>query len=343
MKKNYFGFARDHSGSMSGIARHAARDYNDSIAAIKEEAVAYGIDTIVSVVELGYGRTSDVRTVVSNSSIIALAPIAEADYTAEGRGTPLFDAVGSLIEQLQAAPDGADPEVSFLVFVTTDGGENASVKYSGPQIGAMIKQLQATDRWTFVFRVPKGDAATLVRYGIPAGNIQEWEQTQRGMAASTASTKAAFKGFYAARSAGVGSTDKFYTDLSKVSVAEVKAALVDISQEVDVYRVDAVNDGVQIRDFVQAQGVTFTKGCAFYQLAKTETVQDYKQIAIRDKKSGSVYSGFSARDMLGLPHVGDCKVAPGAHGQYDIFVQSTSVNRKLTEGTNLMIWSAATV
>ena len=133
------------------------------------------------------------------------------------------------------------------------------------------------------------------------------------------------------------------TDLSTVTLTEVKAALVDISKEVDVYRVDKINDGVQIKDFVQAQGVAFTKGCAFYQLSKTETVQDYKQIAIRDKISGAVYSGFAARDMLGLPHHGEVKLAPGQHGQYDIFVQSTSVNRKLVEGTNLMIWTAVTV
>jgi hypothetical protein len=102
--------------------------------------------------------------------------------------------------------------------------------------------------------------------------------------------------------------------------------------------VEAANDGVQIKDFVQAQGIAFTKGCAFYQLSKTETVQDYKQIAVRDKMGGAVYSGIAARDLLGLPHHGECKLAPGQHGQYEIFVQSTSVNRKLVKGTNLMIW-----
>lgn len=341
--KNYFGFARDHSGSMSSIARPAARDYNDTIAAIREEAITHGIDTIVTVAELGYGRTDEVRTVVKNSSVIALSPIKESDYTAQGRGTPLFDAVGELIEQLEAVPDADSDDVAFLVYVTTDGGENASRKYTGEKIAKKIKQLVATDRWTFVFRVPRGYSTYLTQYGIPAGNIQEWDQSERGMATSTASTKSAFKGFYAARAAGVKSTDKFYADLSTVTLKEVKANLVDISGEVDVYRVDANNDGVQIRDFVEAQGVTFVKGCAFYELSKTETVQDYKSIAIRDKKTGAVYGGQSARDMLGLPYSGDVKLAPGQHGQYEIFVQSTSVNRKLVKGTNLMIWTTATV
>ena len=338
MKKVYQGFARDHSGSMSHIARHAARDYNENITSIKEEAGKFGIDTIVSVVELGYGDTDRVRTVVKNSSVSALQVINESGYSARGRGTPLFDAVGELVEQLQAVPDAEDPDVSFVVFTTTDGGENASRNYDGPKIAKLIKKLQMTDRWTFVFRVPQGYKEQLTRYGIPEGNIQEWEQSERGMLQSTESTKSAFRGFYAAKAAGVNATDKFYTDLSNVTLKEVKQNLVDISGQVDVYIVDAKNDGVQIRDFVEAQGFTYVKGCAFYELSKTETVQDYKQIAIRDKKSGAVYSGYSARDLLGLPHTGEAKVAPGMHGQYEIFVQSTSFNRKLVKGTNLMIW-----
>ncbi len=336
--KVYQGLARDHSGSMANIARFAARDYNDNIASIKEEAAAHNIDTVVSVVELGYGSTNQVRTVVSNSSVAALKPIAESTYSARGHGTPLFDAVGELIEQFQAVPDADDPSVSFVVFTTTDGGENASTKYSGASIAKLIKKLQMTDRWTFVFRVPFGYKDQLTRYGIPEGNIQEWEQSERGLQASTVATRSAFKGFYMAKAAGVNATDKFYADLSTVTLKEVKSELVDISKQVDVYEVDAANDGAQIRDFVNDQGITFVKGCAFYELKKTETVQGYKQIAIRDKTSGAVYSGFNARDLLGLPHSGDVKLAPGNHANYEIYVQSTSVNRKLTKGMGLMIW-----
>ena len=244
-----------------------------------------------------------------------------------------------MIEQLQAVPDATDPEVSFIVMVITDGEENSSKKWSGASISKKIKELQATDRWTFVFRVPRGGWRTLVGYGIPDGNILEWDQTTKGVQAATAATRSAVKSFYAARATGVKSTDKFYADLSTVSLTEVKQALVDVSNQVDVYVVDKNNDGVQIRDFVQAQGITFTKGCAFYQLNKTEEVQDYKQIAIRDKQKGAVYSGFAARDMLGLPQTGTCKLAPGQHGQYEIFIQSTSTNRKLVKDTNVLVWA----
>jgi hypothetical protein len=42
--------------------------------------------------------------------------------------------------------------------------------------------------------------------------------------------------------------------------------------------------------------------------------------------------------MLGLPRVGDARVRPGDHGKFDVFVQSTSVNRKLSYGTQVMYW-----
>lgn len=336
--KNYIGISRDHSASMRGIALAAGRDYNDNIASIQEGSDEHNIDTIVSVVKCGVGGAATVEREVVNSNVSKLKPISDGKYIADGAGTPLFDSVGDLIEQLEAVPDANDPDVSFVVMVITDGGENSSRKWSGESVSRKMKQLALTDRWSFTFRVPRGHKGYLTRYGIPGGNILEWDQTESGVKQASVATRAAVKNFYAARSAGVKSTDKFYADLSETTIKDVKAALVDISKQVDVYVVDKNNDGVQIKDFVQAQGVTFTKGCAFYELSKTETVQDYKQIAIRDKITGAVYSGFAARDMLGLPHHGEVKLAPGQHGQYNIFVQSTSVNRKLVAGTNVMIW-----
>jgi len=335
--KNYIGISRDHSGSMSIIAHSAQADYNDNIESIKEGATEHAVDTIVSVVKCGTGRPARNVMEVVNSNVMALKPL--TGYIADGNSTPLFDSVMMLIDQLEAVPDANEPDVSFVVMVITDGQDNAS-KTSATQLAKRIKALQATDRWTFVFRVPRGDKRALVQMGIPEGNILEWEQSARGVEVATAATRSAFKGFYAAKAKGVNSTDKFYADLSTVSLTEVKANLVDISKQVTVYEVDAHWDGSQIRDFVEAQGVTFTKGCAFYQLVKTETVQEYKQIAVRDNASGAVYSGFAARDLLGLPHYGEVKVAPAMqqNGKYEIYVQSTSVNRKLTKGMGLMIW-----
>lgn len=338
--KNYIGISLDTSASMRGIALAAGRDYNNTISGIREAATEHNIDTIVNVVKCGVGPRATVERQVVNSNVTALKPIKDGEYNATGNGTPLMASIWELISMMESVPDANDPDVSFVVQVITDGGENMADRTVIKAIVDKIRQLTMTDRWTFTFRVPRGYSREIISFGIPAGNVLEWDQTDKGVSTATAATKTAFRSFYAAKAAGVKSTDKFYADLSNVKISEVKKQLVDVSGQVDVYVVGKNNNGVQIRDFVEAQGVAFTKGCAFYQLNKTESVQDYKQIAIRDKLNGTVYSGFAARDMLGLPHTGEVKLAPGAHGQYEIFVQSTSVNRKLVENTNVLIWTA---
>lgn len=342
MKKTYIGIVRDHSGSMSIISRAAARDYNDNIAAIKENSNANGLDTIVSVVE----ADSTVHRAVVNSNVNALQPLAESAYRARGQ-TPLFDAVGELIEIFKSVPDYNDPEVSFLIMAVTDGEENASRKYSADgrygtiNIAEEQRKLTATDRWTFVYRVPRGAARYLVRMGIHEGNILEWDQTTRGVEVASQATRSAFNNFYTQRAAGARSTTKFYADLSNVSAKDVQASMRDISSEVLLWPVSAADDGAQIRDFVEKRlnGDPLLKGAAFYQLVKTEPeVQDHKRIIIRDKKTNAIYEGAAARQMMGLPTYGTIRLAPDNLGDFDLFIQSTSVNRKVNKGTQVLYW-----
>lgn len=345
-KKNYFGISRDHSASMTSLARSAARDYNSNILSIQTESEAEKQDTIVSVVKCGsysggYNNGNGVIREIVNSAVSKLQPLNESNYDTNYGSTPLFDSVGDLIQQFEAVPDANDPNVSFVVMAITDGGENSSVRWNARSIAAKIQQLQATDRWTFVFRVPHGYKRQLTSLGIPDGNILEWEQTTRGVEVATAATNVAIRSFMQSRSAGATSSTGFYqTDLSNVSKQTIKAKLIDISNEVkffDVSQTDA------IKPFVEKKtGQTYVAGTAFYQLMKKEDeVQDYKQIALRDKKAGKVYSGVEARNILGLPHNGTVKIAPGNHAGYDIFIESTSVNRKLIPGTQVLYWRGA--
>ena len=337
--KSYVGISRDHSASMRHLAKYAAIDYNNQIADIK--AHAGGIDTIVSVVKCGVGRAGIVERLITNSNVNILKEVAPRDYDTDGWYTPLFDSVGTLIEMLEATPDATDPNVSFLVMAVTDGEENSSTKWKYTLFDK-IKKLQATDRWTFVFRVPKGYARSLVSYGVHPGNILEWDQTERGMAQASQETSQALGSYYTNLKSGVKATTKFFTNLAEVSVEDVKRKLRDITDQVSFWVVSAGEANSQIRDFCEhhLHGQHMLKGAAFYQLTKTEpAVQDYKQIIIRDKQSGLVYTGDAVRDMLNLPHYGSVRVAPGDHGQWDIYIQSTSVNRKLPEGTSILYFA----
>jgi hypothetical protein len=339
--KQYIGFSNDHSGSMGLLTSAAARDYNNNVAAIQSAALTNNIDTIVNVVQCGIrlsnGQTGVGRQIV-NSNVHVLKPI--TNYIANGNSTPLLDSVGELIEMLKAVPDANDPDVSFLILVTTDGGENSSRKWSGQKLGQAIRELQATDRWTFVFRVPRNHTSHLTQYGIPEGNIQEWDQTTRGVEVSSAATTAAFNDFYSGRTRGIKGSSTFYSNIANVSAAEVKAALKDISAEVTLWPVLPNESGAEIRPFVEKRlGGPMLKGGAFYQLNKTEsTVQDNKLIVIKEKSTGTIYYGPAARQMLGLPTVGNARVVPGAHGGWEVYIQSTSVNRKLVSGSYVLYW-----
>jgi hypothetical protein len=338
--KNYIGFSNDHSGSMHNIASAAQRDFNTNILAIQKAALLNNQDTIVNVVMCGTrinGNTGVKRSIV-NSNVQAVKPL--TSYITDGNSTPLFDSVGELIDMLKAVPDANNPDVSFLIMVTTDGGENSSRKWNGRTLGAEMQRLQNTDRWTFVFRVPRGGSAHLIHQGIPPGNIQEWDQTIKGVEASTVATTSAFNDYYAGRSQGMKSTSTFYTNLKNVSAAEVKANLVDISAEVSLWRVLPSEANAEIRPFVEKRiNGPMLKGAAFYQLNKTEkTVQDNKKILIKEKSTGYVYYGDAARQMIGMPTSGNARLVPGDHGKFDIYIQSTSVNRKLVDGSNVLYW-----
>lgn len=333
--KQYIGISRDHSGSMQPLKKQATADYNDNITAIRSAALKEEIDTIVTVVECGVDG-GVVRRDAVNSSVVALKPLDK--YVTSG-STPLFDSVGELVELLEKSPDADDPKVSFLVMAITDGEENSSHNYNSKMLGDLIRKKQATDRWTFVFRVPKGYGKQLANLGIPEGNIHEWDQTERGLKESSEVTQRAVTNYYVARKAGkLRSTDSFYADLSAVKPAEIRKSMTNISGLVKLWEVKAEGP---IREFVESKlhGKGMVLGAAFYQLSKKEKkVQSYKLICIRDKKTGEVYAGQSARDLLGLPTTGAITLAPGDHGNYDIFVQSASVNRKLVPGTQVLYW-----
>lgn len=332
--KNYIGFVNDHSGSMRSIAQAAMKDYNINIAAVKAAATREELDTVVSVVGLGYPRDSMVTRQVVISNPHVLKPI--TSWSTEG-GTPLYDGIGNMIELLKGLPDADDPHVSFLVMITTDGEERHSKKYTKDSLAFLIKQVQDTGCWTIVFRVPRGHVSSVTGLGVPLDNIQEWDTTAKGMEASTVVNTQAMDGFFAARSAGAKSSGSFYTNTANVNVA----ALVEIpDKEISLYVVPDEFNGKWIRDFILTKRMEYLKGAAFFQLTKTENKVGFdKMVLIRDRATGKFFGGADARTMIGLPSDRNARLNPGDHGKFDIFIQSKSINRHLVTGTGVAYWA----
>lgn len=328
---------------MSHLAQVAKQDYNTQIETVKSLSIQKNETTIVSTVKCGSSVQGGVEREVTLANVHYVSPL--STYDCPGM-TPLFDSVGALIEDFEKVPVG--PETAFLIIAITDGFENASHKWSKESLAAKIRTLQATDRWTFVFRVPYGHKNNIVHMlGLRDGNVQEWAQTEAGLKMSSYDTVGSTQSYYEAKSQGVGSrafmnaSTSFYTNMNDVKRTDIKKALWDVTSQVQFYGVPPKADKEQIKPFLEgAIGKAITIGSAFYPLTKPERiVQDNKLIAIRDKKTSKVYSGPKVRDLLKLPTSGKVKVSPGNHGEYELYIQSKSTNRQLVGGTQVMHWN----
>jgi len=350
--KQYLGLIRDHSMSMTSLRMPAMDDYNKLIETFKSAAYNSGIETYATVLKCGiassaagyshsgYFNEGMIEREQVNVNIHHLTPITV--YPATGGSTPLFDSVGEMIDIFKGFYDYNMPSVSFLIMAVTDGEDNRSPKWKH-RIADEIKNLQLTDKWSFVFRVPRGYARYLSGLGVPLGNIHEWELTEKGMRRSTICTESAVHNYYeTTKTRGVHSNSTFYSNL-KTDVAGVRKALCPISKEASIYP-NNLHEGATIKEVSVHYTGEYKRGTVFYQLTKREPrVQDYKLICLREKNKPNIYGGTDARDLLGIPHTGTIALAPGDHKDYEIYIQSTAYNRKIPMGGNVLLWNNARV
>lgn len=97
-----------------------------------------------------------------------------------------------------------------------------------------------------------------------------------------------------------------------------------------------VGENTDIKGFVLANDLEFKTGRGFYEFTKREEVQEKKEVILRDKVTGDMFQGDQARNILGLPKGTRGNVSPDKFGKYQVFIQSTSYNRKLIAGTTFL-------
>ncbi len=107
------------------------------------------------------------------------------------------------------------------------------------------------------------------------------------------------------------------------------------------FQVMTVDKDCDIKGFVTSNGIEFKKGRGFYELTKAETVQQYKEVIMQDRETGEMFVGSQVREKLGLsPQTESGGVNEKLHAAdakaFRVFVQSTSVNRKLIGGTTFL-------
>ncbi len=102
------------------------------------------------------------------------------------------------------------------------------------------------------------------------------------------------------------------------------------------FQVLQVDNDISIKAFVLENGLTFKTGRGFYEFTKTETIQSQKEIILMERKTGDLFQGEAAREMLGLPIGSSVRIKPSNLEKYIVFVQSTSANRKLMGKTRFL-------
>lgn len=328
--KNKITLILDASGSMSHVRSKVIETANKLVEKMKTESEAHKQRTEFTLVtfddDVKFGRFKDVN-------IKKVEVLNKDDYVIGGM-TALYDALGKSITDYKVSQDYDDEDCSFVIILITDGLENASKMYNHLKLSRLIKEVNGTDRFTVTVQTPSGSETSLTSLGIGRDNITSFTASNQGLQESVQKTSDGLTKFYGSRSAGLKSVKSFYTQTDATQVTKRDLSSL---QKISNYQIVNVFNVSEIKPLVESFGIPYTQGCAYYQLTKPETISHKKEVLIQDS-SGNVYSGQHARSLVGLIDGVDAKVTPGNHGQYTIYVQSTSVNRKLMPNTKVIVW-----
>ncbi len=317
----------DSSGSMQLLRQDVIARLSEQVNNIKAQAHNSGQRTFVSVYQFS-GRT---RLLCLAKDQHPEAVPALTSYYPDGQ-TALLDAIQDVARDLESQDDRS-PDTSFLMIVLTDGEENDSYT-SAAQIQQLLRRLQGTDRWTFAMLMPPGGRIYAQQLGIPDGNIQEWEGTRLGLERASRNSIVATTSYYATRALGQTATRAFFADLSGVT----KRDLNNLDDLTGQFRRIPVTREEEISALVERSGVPYQLGKGYYQLTKAEKVQSHKDLVIEDRATKRLFGGDEARRLVGIATGAGVtvRVNPGNLANYNLFVQSTSMNRKLVRGTTLL-------
>lgn len=336
---NHVALVLDASSSMIHLSHKVVEVADQQIAYLARRSKELDQETRVTV----YVFAESVECVIYDKDVLRMPSLKDL-YRPDGMTALLAATLKSQRELAQTAQLYGDH--SFLTFVLTDGQENASHRCTDApsreprELVRAVGELFRTqeDNWTLAVLVPdqvgKHEA---MQCGFPKDNIAIWDATStRGLEEAGQVIQQATENFMVGRAQGIrGSRAVFSTGAEAVNKDTIEAAgLTPVNPS--KYQLIPVAREAGIREWVTECGHTYRTGSAFYQLSTVEKIQAQKRIAVLEKKTDRVYTGPQARSLLGLPD-SEVRVRPDHNDDFTIFVQSTSVNRKLVPHTRLLL------
>jgi len=312
---------------MTGKSSALIKVADEEIRNLKEQSEAHNQETRVSVYHFG---DATIECLIFDMDVARL-PSTKDLYKVLRENTALIDATLKSQEDL-ATTSQLYGDHAFLTFVLTDGEENRSRRRPS-ELANHIKTMP--ENWSLGFLVPNETGRQYVeRLGVLADSVAIWNiNSASGLSQVGTAVRSATNNFFTARASGVrGTRSVFSTGADAVNRQTVSENL----EPIKGYTIHTVATKSRIDDFVASLGKTFVKGANYYQLMKSETIQPQKKILVLDKRTGSLYGGAAARQLIGLPNT-HIRVRPQDNPDYEVFVQSTSFNRNLVPNTKLVI------
>lgn len=324
---NHVALVLDASWSMKHLKGSVIKVADEQIKHLAKRSEELSQETRVSIYY--FGETT-IECLIFDMDVMRLPSIADL-YDVLYENTSLIDATLKSQEDL-ATTSQLYGDHAFLTFVLTDGQENRS-RRSKTELSSAIKRM--ADNWSIGFLVPdQRGVEWMNRLGVLTESVAVWDATSAaGLDIAASSIRTATDNFMTQRAKGVrGTRSVFSTGSEAVNVQTVKSSL-NYLKGVKKY---LVNEDSRIDEFIKSYLGYYNAGMGYYQLTKTETIQPQKKILVVDKSNGNVYGGDAARQLVGLPAM-TVRVKPDHNPKYDIFVQSTSLNRKLLAGTKVLV------
>ena len=201
----------DRTGSMESIRDDTIGGFNTFL---KQQKAEPGTATLTLV----QFDTQDPYEVIHRFKPIAEVPALNRETYVPRASTPLLDALGRGINDLEAslgALKEEDRPSKVVVVVVTDGQENSSREFSKQQIEKMVKEKTEKSAWQFVFL--SADLAAIddaIAVGIHVDAVLLFEKSGKGTAGAWASLSARTSDYRSSRKKKIGfeQDDRKYPD-----------------------------------------------------------------------------------------------------------------------------------
>lgn len=172
----------DRSGSMSGRESDVVGGVNSFI----RDQQKIEDPSSLRVLQFDSIKREDIRPLQDLQKVV---PLGEHEFKPRA-GTPLFDAIGHTMDEMDQAFKAGGFERGILVIIT-DGQENSSSQFTKAQIKERITRAQESGKWAVVYLGADVDAfQEATQMGVNLANAAGYTKTARGMDVMWASASA---------------------------------------------------------------------------------------------------------------------------------------------------------